>query len=64
VTRHPKNPRGCKIGSMPSVVCVDGRCKVEVGKVIRVRDFTHGSKWFPVRVTHVEKDGYFKAERR
>jgi hypothetical protein len=55
-------PRPCKMGTMPMVVIVDGRCKVEPGKRIRWREAQHGSKWRHARVEKVYPDGYFFAE--
>jgi hypothetical protein len=50
------------MGTMPMVVIVDGRCKVEPGKRIRWREAQHGSKWRHARVEKVYPDGYFFAE--
>lgn len=52
----------CKIGTIPMMKIVDGRCRIEVGKVIRVRDAMHASRWERVRVTSVNPDGYFFAD--
>lgn len=53
----------CKIGTIPRVVIVDGRCRIAVGKEIRVREPIHGSRWQTVKVWKVNPDGYFFAER-
>jgi hypothetical protein len=45
----------CKIGTIPMQKIVDGRCTIAVGKVIRVRDDMHASKWERVRVTREAK---------
>jgi len=51
----------CKIGTIPALVYVDGRCKIEVGNKIRVRETDHGSEWFNVIVDKINYDGYFFA---
>jgi len=53
----------CKIGTIPSLVIFWRRYKVEVGKILKVRDYHHGTKWFRVLVEAVNDDGYFFAAR-
>ena len=52
----------CKIGSIPKMKIVDGRCTVAVGNVIRVSDAMHCSQWERVVVRRVNSDGYFFAD--
>ena len=44
---------GCKLGTQPRVLIVDGRSRVEIGRVIRVREDMHGSKWFEALVDDI-----------
>lgn len=53
--------RYCKIGTVPMLVYVDARYKVQAGKRIRFRETAHGSKWQFARVEIVHKDGWFLA---
>ena len=60
-----KNRRGhaCKIGTIPHYVYYRYNYKPTVGKYMYVRNKEHGSKFFKVRVTAVNEDGYFFAEK-
>jgi hypothetical protein len=52
----------CKIGTIPMVVRVHGRDKMEVGKWVRVK-YAEGGRWEEVLITEVRPDGYFMANR-
>lgn len=54
--------RSCKIGTIPSLVQVHGKDKVEPGKWVRIREVV-GGKWIQVFVNKVMPDGYFQADR-
>jgi hypothetical protein len=54
--------RSCKLGTMPALVRVHGRDKIEVGSRIRIQE-CWGDNWHTVRVTKVNPDGYFFADR-
>ncbi len=47
-------PIPCKVGTQSWVVYRDRRQPIEVGRRIRIRDATHGSKWIAVIVDQVE----------
>lgn len=58
----------CKIGTVPRLVAVDRRGKIEVGRRIRIRycdgiKFNRFSPIEMVRVTKINSDGYFFADR-
>lgn len=53
----------CKIGTQPTLVIIDRRQKVAVGKVIKVRDVMPGSKWYEVRVDSLGQGDYFFASK-
>lgn len=40
----------CKLGTQPRTLIVDGRYKIAVDRVIRVRERMYGSEWFEVKV--------------
>lgn len=52
----------CKIGTIPMVVRVDKRCALKVGNLIRIQEKLSG-EWYWVKVTRVDEDGYFMADR-
>lgn len=54
--------RPCKLGTIPCLVHLDGRSRLEVGKWVRVQD-AEGGHWFSVLVTRVDPDGYFMADK-
>lgn len=70
--KYPDRKRiSCKIGTVPSIVWVHGKDRIEVGAHIRYRFYLGGSKewnlrcgrWETALVTEVQHDGYFKAYR-
>lgn len=54
--------KSCKLGTMPALVIVHGRDKIEPGRTIRVKESV-GARWTHVYVQRVEDDGYFQADR-
>jgi hypothetical protein len=52
----------CKLGTMPALVRVHGRDRIEAGRAIRVQECV-GDRWHHVYVTKVNDDGYFFADR-
>lgn len=62
MSQTKKLQRG-KMGTTPWYGYVDGRCVIEAGRKIRVRDDMHGSKWSWVLVTRINSDGYIFMER-
>lgn len=63
--------RRAKLGTMPSMVWIHGRDKIEVGKNVRYREqktadpgfrFWHG-QWDYALVTQINPDGYLFLER-
>lgn len=54
--------RPCKLGTIPALVNLDGRSRLEVGKWVRVQETENGN-WSSVLVTRVDPDGYFMADR-
>lgn len=54
--------RPCKLGTIPALVRLDGRSRLEVGRWVRVQEHENG-KWAQVQVTRVDPDGYFMASR-
>jgi hypothetical protein len=59
--RFLRTARPCKLGTIPHVVQLDGRCTLKVGHWVRVRVRDYG-KWISVHVTRVDPDGYFMAD--
>lgn len=55
-----KRTRNCKIGTVPYLVWVHGRDKIEVGKVVRVRWYER-QKWVSVKIDRINDNGYFFA---
>ena len=54
--------RPCKLGTIPAVVRVRAKSRVEVGRWIAVQEMP-GQRWHKVLVTEVHPDGHFKADR-
>ncbi len=54
--------RPCKIGTVPTVVRVHGRDRIEPGRWIRIRE-AEGGPWVRVLVDRVDPDGHFFASR-
>jgi len=52
----------CKLGTIPALVRVHGRDKIEVGKPVRIQEMP-GDRWHHVYVTRINPDGYFFADR-
>jgi len=47
-------PVPCKVGTQPWLVYRDRRQPLVVGRQVRIREASHGSKWFRVIVDHVD----------
>lgn len=62
--RGLKNPRPCKLGTMPGLVDLHGADakRLAPGLWVRVRECA-GGPWNRVLVTRVDPDGYFMADR-
>lgn len=60
--QSPRYDVSCKLGTVPALVRVHGRDTIAIGNVIRVKEGV-GHKWIAVRVTDINDDGYFFADR-
>ena len=56
------NAVSCKLGTMPALVIIHGADEVIVGRRIRIKE-SDRDRWHRVRVTKVNPDGYFFADR-
>lgn len=54
--------RPAKLGTVPALVIVHGSDPVEVGRWVRIKE-RDGDRWHRVRVTGVNDDGHFFADR-
>lgn len=57
-----KHGRPCKLGTIPAVVRVHGRDKVEPNRTVRIQE-CENDKWHAVFVRTVYDNGYFFADR-
>ena len=60
--RWIEKARPCKLGTIPFLVHLDGRSRLEVGKWVRIQEAENGH-WLRVLVTRVDPNGYFMANK-
>lgn len=59
---YAQNLKSCKLGTMPALVLVHGKDRIEPDNWIRIKE-CEGDKWHEVFVISVMDDGYFFADR-
>jgi hypothetical protein len=51
--KPPQVAVACKVGTQPALVVFDRRCRFAIGRVVRMRFYGHGEKWFHATLRNI-----------